>query len=88
MNDTVEKRFAEELMAFERNKEELIKLCEGKFALFKGSEFIGVYDTQAAAYNVGIEKFGNVPFLIKPVVKQERVEQLPALHLGLLHACL
>ena len=88
MNDTIEKQFNEELEAYERSKENLLSLCEGKFAVFKGSQFIGVYDNAAAAYNAGVERFGNVPFLIKPVLRQERIEYLPALHLGLIHASL
>jgi hypothetical protein len=78
--------FKKELAAFEAKKDELLKLCEGKFALFKGSEFLGVYDTPQAAYDAGLNKWGNVPFLIKPVVKEEKPQQIPALYLGLLHA--
>ena len=52
----------------------------------KDSEFLGVFDTPQAAYDAGLNKWGNVPFLIKPVVKVEKPQQIPALYLGLLHA--
>ena len=87
MSDLVDSKFSEELKAYERKKSELLKLCEGKFAVFKGAEFVGVFDTPAAAYSAGIERYGNDAFLIKPVLREDRVEQIPALHLGLIHAC-
>lgn len=87
MSEAVQSSFAEELQAYERKKPELLKLCEGKYALLKGAEFVGVYDAPGAAYSAGIERFGNDSFLIKAVLREERVEQIPALHLGLLHAC-
>jgi len=74
--------FEEENKAFESRKEELLRLCEGKFALFKGSDFGGVYDTPQSAYSAGIEKYGNVEFLIKPISKQPVVEHIPTLFIG------
>ena len=81
-----EPRFRDELPAFEKKKQELLMLCEGKFAVFRGSEFLGVFDTPQAAYDAGVGKWGNVAFLIKPVVREEKPQQIPALYLGLLHA--
>jgi len=86
MNETAQPRFAEELAAFEAKKPELLKLCEGKFAVFKGAQFLGVFDTPMAAYSAAIAKWGNVPFLIKQVLKIERVESIPALSLGVINA--
>ena len=81
-----EPKFKEELTAFEKQKQDLLKLCEGKFAVFKASEFLGVFDTPQAAYEAGLNRWGNVQFLIKPVIKEEQPQQIPALYLGLLHA--
>ena len=81
-----EPKFKEELIAFEKQKQDLLKLCEGKFAVFKASEFLGVFDTPQAAYEAGLNRWGNVQFLIKPVIKEEQPQQIPALYLGLLHA--
>lgn len=86
MNETSLVDFREEQQVYEQMKPELLKLCEGKFALFKAAQFVGVFDTPEAAYNVGIERFGNVPFLIQPVELEEPVVRFPALDLGLLHA--
>ena len=87
MSNVIDNRFSAELKAYQSKKEELLALCEGKFAVFKGSEFLGVFDTPGAAYSAGIQRFGNDAFLLKPVLREERVEQIPALHRGLIHAC-
>ncbi len=79
--------FEQENKAFEERKVELLKLCPGKYAVFKGSEFVGTFDTAQTGYAAGIEKFGNVPFLVAHVVEHKRVAQMPALYLGLIHAC-
>jgi hypothetical protein len=79
-------QFEEELKAFEARKPELLSVAEGKFAVFKGSEYLGVFDSPAAAYDAAVSKFGDVPFLVRQVRKVERMEQAPALSLGLLNA--
>jgi hypothetical protein len=78
--------FTKELEAFSEKKEELLRVCEGKYAVFHKNEFLGVFDTHKAAYENGLSKWGNVPFLIKQVLKEEPVESMPALCLGLVHA--
>ena len=77
--------FTEELAAYAQRKENLLRSCEGKFALFKGAEFCGTFDTEVAAYDVGIEHFGNVPFLIQHVEQKPKVVSFPALEFGVLH---
>ena len=86
MNESSSNLFSEELKAFARRKEELLRVCEGKYAVFKGADFCGTFDTVEAAYNAGVERFGNVPFLIQPVKREAHAERFPALDLGLLHA--
>ena len=83
-----EQLFAEEQQAFELKRAELLKLCEGKFAVFKGAELLGSYDTAETAYEAALAKLGNTPFLVKQVLREESVETLPAIHLGLVHASL
>ena len=85
MNE-VESTFQDELKAFEARKSELLDVAEGKFAVFKGAEFLGVFDTPAAAYDAGVVKYGNVPFLVKQVRKQDRVEHAPAIFWGISNA--
>lgn len=44
----------------------------GRFALIKGTEVRGLYDTQNDAITVGYETYGNVPFLAKEIAPFER----------------
>ena len=67
---------------FARNKEELLKHHEGKFALISGESLIGIWDSQERAYREGVVRFGNVSFLIKQVLKVEPVESIPLLLVG------
>jgi len=78
--------FSVELAAFAAKKQELLGVCLGKFAAFKGNEFLGVFDSYQSAFNAGVEKLGNVPFLIKHVTPEEPEASVPALCLGLIHA--
>lgn len=63
---------SKELKTYEENKTRLIKEANGKFVLIKGEEIINVYDTQMDAIKVGVDKFGNAPFLVKKI---EEVDQ-------------
>lgn len=63
-------------------KAELLASFEGKFALIKGKELIGTFETDEAAYWEGRRRFGNVPFLIHPIEQEEEVWWLPVLELG------
>lgn len=58
---------AEELETYEKNKQNLLRDSRGKYVLIKGKEIINVFDTQADAVKVGIDKFGNSPFLVKKI---------------------
>ena len=57
---------------YEENKAKLIKEANGKFVLIKGKEIVNIFDTQMDAIKVGIDKFGNDPFLVKKI---EEVDQ-------------
>ncbi|MGH9362588.1 MAG: hypothetical protein ACRD2T_11795 [Thermoanaerobaculia bacterium] len=73
-----------ELKYFEDHKAELLQHHENQFALIRGEELAGTFTTEQEAYEAGLQKFGNTPFLIKPVLREERVAHIPALTLGLL----
>ncbi len=60
-----------ELKTYEQYKETLLETAEGKFALIKGDEIIGVYDTDSDAIREGYKRLGNVPFLAKRIVRIE-----------------
>ena len=85
MTEPTPKLFTEELEAYAQRKEELLALCEGKFALFKGVEYCGTFDSASAAYDAGIDRFGNVPFLVQHVERAPAAVRFPALDLGVLH---
>ena len=76
----------DELSFFESMKAQWLTAHEGKFVLIKGQELMGVFESQEQAYSVGLERLGNIPFLIKQVVKEEPVQTIPALHFGLIRA--
>lgn len=63
---------AEELDAFHEILPMLMGDAKGKFALIKGRELVGTFETRSDAIKEGYEKFGNVPFLVKQVVELER----------------
>ena len=65
-------KLEKELSVYEEKKSELLKYAKGKFVLIKNSEVIGTYDTQNDAIKVGIDKFGNSPFLVKKVEEFEQ----------------
>ena len=76
----------QELAFFERNRSTLLERHAGKFVLVKGEELIGAYDSAENAYAAGVDKFGDVPMLIKRVQASDPEAALPALHLGLIGA--
>jgi hypothetical protein len=67
-------------------KDDLLRHHEGKFVLIVKEDVLGVFDDAAEAYKFGLQERGNVPMLIKRVVRDEPTEELPALSLGLLNA--
>lgn len=76
----------QELQHFEKIKAELLKNHAGKFALIKGNEFVGAFDTPDNAFKEGVNRFGKEIFLIKRISQEEEVYRNQALFLGLLNA--
>jgi|HubBroStandDraft_2_1064218.scaffolds.fasta_scaffold429315_2 hypothetical protein len=60
-----------EIAYFNRNRERLVKDYAGQFLLIKGEDLIGSFTTEAQAYEVGVERLGNSPFLIKRAADRE-----------------
>ena len=76
-----------ELQYFANQKTTLLETYEGQFVLVRGTELAGAYTTEQEAYEAGLARFGNEPFLIKRVVREEdETAHFPALVLGVLHA--
>lgn len=75
-----------ELAHYDSIKEDLLKHYEGKFVLVIANEQLGIFDKSEDAYKRGIELKGNVPMLIKRILKAEPIEHIPAMVLGLINA--
>lgn len=69
----------EELAFFEEIKEELLRTHRGQFALIKGRALIGIYSTAHDAYVEGVKRYLTGPFLMKQILDEEPVEQIPLL---------
>lgn len=77
---------SEELAYFNERLAHLLKEHPGKFALVKGRQLVGTFDSADNAYVAGVEKFGVVPFLVREITESDRELRAPALCLGLLSA--
>jgi hypothetical protein len=75
-----------EMAYFKDHLEDLLLHHSGKFVLIHGAELAGVFDTMAAAYEAGIQNWGNVPMLIRQVRKEVTIETVPALMHGVVRA--
>jgi hypothetical protein len=60
-----------ELKTYERHRDELLGKSEGKYVLVHSTEIAGVFDSKQDAIEQGYERFGNVPFLVKQILKVE-----------------
>jgi hypothetical protein len=76
----------EEVAYFESKKPELLFSSEGKVALVKGQEILGLFDSEEQAYAAGLARLGNQPFLIRRIAKDDPTASIPALQFGLLRA--
>ena len=60
---------SKELETYEANLESLLGSHEGKFVLIYGEKVLGTFDSQMDAITRGYRELGNVPFLVKQVLK-------------------
>jgi hypothetical protein len=60
-----------ELKTYEQHRHNLLGTAEGKFVLIRNDRVIGIYDSKMDAIAQGYQQFGNVPFLVKQIVKVE-----------------
>ena len=67
----MDKALETELRTYEQHREHLLGTAEGKFVLIRNKEIVGVYDSKMDAIAQGYQKFGNVPFLVKQIVRIE-----------------
>ena len=71
-----------EIKSYQSLKDDLLKHYQGKYALIHEEKLIGVWDTPENAYIAGVERFGNVPFLIQHIVTEDVIETVPLLFAG------
>ena len=60
-----------ELRVYEQNRDQLLESAEGKFVLIHCDQVVGIYDSKMDAIAAGYQQFGNVPFLVKQILKVE-----------------
>ncbi len=84
MNQT--KILEQELRYFAAHKNEWLQPHKGQYALVKGEELLGTFTSFEETFDAGVEKLGNVPFLVKQILEKDTEVQFPALAVGVLHA--
>ena len=62
-----------EYKTFKEHLAELLAKGEGKFVLIKGEAIVDVFASYEDALKGGFAKFGNVPFFIKEISREEDV---------------
>jgi hypothetical protein len=60
---------SKEIKTYEANLEGLLSSHEGKFVLIHGEKVLGTFDSQMDAITWGYRELGNVPFLVKQVLR-------------------
>lgn len=65
-----------ELAYYQRRRDELVARESGRFALIKGEQLIGVYDTLEEALTAGYSRFGLEPFLAKLISQTDETINL------------
>lgn len=69
---TIEKDLLkEEIETYNKEKKRLVEQSNGKFVLIKGNSIVDVFESQIDAIKIGINKFGNTPFLVKKIEEVE-----------------
>lgn len=61
----------QELKAYNEHHDELVGKAEGKFVLIRGTQILGTFDSKMDAIRQGYQQLGNVPFLVKHVLRVE-----------------
>ncbi len=72
-----------ELQTYDRNRDQLLGKAEGKFVLIRDDQIVGIYESKMDAIAQGYRQFGNVPFLVKQVVKIETPQNFVSNLLGI-----
>ena len=65
-----------ELATFEGCRAELVEQGAGKYALVRGDQVAGIFETEMDGITEGYELFGPVPFLVKKITEKDEVMYL------------
>jgi hypothetical protein len=76
----VEREFFAEHLA------EWLERAEGRFAVVKGAELVGFFNTIEESLAEGARRFGLEPFLVRQIKAEQEPVSVPALTLGVLSA--
>ena len=63
--------FAQELNTYEENFDSLLANSEGKYVVVHQDKILSTFDSQIDAVTWAYHELGNVPFLVKQIVKVE-----------------
>ena len=63
----------QEYKFFLSNLEEFSKIHLNEFVLIKGEQVVDFFNSYEKALRDGLQRFGNVPFFIKEVQKEEEI---------------
>ena len=66
-----------ELETFEAKLPELRAAHEGKFALVRGTEIVGIFPTRNDAVDAGYDKFGLTPFFVQRIGPRRQIVFVP-----------
>ena len=66
-------KLEKEYQTYLKKKDELLSKHEGKFVLIKEAELIDIFSSYEDALKEGLNRFGNVPFLVKQIQREEEV---------------
>lgn len=72
-----------ELCTYAKHWDDLLRTAEGQFVLIHEQEIVGVYVEKMDAIADGYRRFGNVPFLVKRIVRVEQPETFASSLLGI-----
>ena len=66
-------KLEKEYQTYLKKKDELLSKHERKFVLIKEAELIDIFSSYEDALKEGLKRFGNVPFLVKQIQREEEV---------------
>lgn len=72
-----------ELCTYTEHRDDLLRTAEDQFVLIHEQDIAGVYREKMDAIADGYRRFGNVPFLVKRIVRVEQPETFASNLLGI-----